>query len=88
MDLALSFRVRLSEPAIQTVTVDYTTSGGTAAAGGDDAPQNGTLTFLPGDTVSDPVPVSITNDLLYEEAEQTFTVTGTADATVISAAVV
>jgi uncharacterized repeat protein (TIGR01451 family) len=42
--------VELSAPVEGTVTVDYATSGGTAKAGGDYRPAQGTLTFSPGQT--------------------------------------
>jgi hypothetical protein len=48
---SLAFRVSLSEPAVETITVDYETAAGSAEEGADFTPGSGTLTFLPGDTV-------------------------------------
>ena len=42
--------VDLSVPSTRTVTLDYTTSAGTATAGSDYTTQSGVLTFTPGDT--------------------------------------
>ena len=42
--------VDLSVPSTRTVTLDYTTSAGTATAGSDYTTRSGTLTFTPGDT--------------------------------------
>jgi len=42
--------VTLSAPSTQTVTVQYTTSGGTASPTTDYVPTSGTLTFSPGET--------------------------------------
>jgi hypothetical protein len=44
------FTVSLSRPINQTVTVDFATGDGTAAAGADYVAQTGTLTFLAGQT--------------------------------------
>ncbi|MFI7546611.1 Calx-beta domain-containing protein [Actinoplanes sp. NPDC049599] len=68
----------------KTVTIPIASADVSAKAGQDYTaiPGATSLTVLPGQTVSDTVNVSITNDLLYEESDQTFTVTGTADATV------
>jgi hypothetical protein len=41
------FRVTLSAPSTQIVTVNYATSNGTATAGSDYVPMSGTLTFRP-----------------------------------------
>ena len=45
-----SFTVTLSAPSASTVTVDYATVDGSAAAPGDYAAATGTLTFTPGQT--------------------------------------
>src|SRR6185503_4381447 len=51
---SLAFRVRLSQSAIDPVTVDYQTVDGTATvADGDYTPTSGTLTFAPRDTALD-----------------------------------
>jgi methionine-rich copper-binding protein CopC len=48
---AFVFRVTLSAAYDQTVTVNYATvAGGTATAGSDYRPKNGSVTFLPGQT--------------------------------------
>jgi hypothetical protein len=47
---AIDFRVKLSAPLTQQITVNYGTSNGTAAAGLDYTADSGTLTFAPGDT--------------------------------------
>jgi urease beta subunit len=69
---AASFVVNLSAPSPNQVTVDYATqdgtasSGGTAAAGGDDyEAASGTLTFLPGDT-SEVANVTVNGDTTFE----------------------
>jgi hypothetical protein len=46
----LVFMVSLSTPVGETVTVDYATADGTAAAGTDYTAVSGTLTFASGDT--------------------------------------
>lgn len=43
--------VKLNQASAETVTVDYSTSDGTAKAGQDYVTTNGTLTFAPGDVV-------------------------------------
>ena len=64
--------VNLSAVSGQTVTVNYATNNGTAAAGSDYTTTNGTLTFNPGET-SKTINVPITNDSVVESSE-TFTV--------------
>src|SRR5262245_32994435 len=44
------FSVTLSEPATETVTVNYQTANGSAMAGNDYVAAAGTLTFVPGET--------------------------------------
>ena len=66
------FLVRLSNPTIDTVWVNFATSNGTALAGIDYLATNGTLTWLPGATNSQPVPVPVIGDL-FNEADETFT---------------
>ncbi len=67
------FSVSLSATSGKTVTVNYTTGGGTANAGNDyTAIGNTTLTFTPGDTEKD-VNVLVTGDTL-EEGNETFLV--------------
>jgi large repetitive protein len=69
----LGFTVTLSNPSDQTITVDYTTTNGTATTGDNDYDAaSGTLTFDPGDTTK-PVDVTVNGDDTYETTE-TFTV--------------
>jgi Calx-beta domain-containing protein len=69
----LSFNLSLSNPSDQTVTVDYTTTDGTATvAGADYAAASGTVTFDPGQTAKT-VDVTVNGDVTNESAE-TFTV--------------
>lgn len=60
------------EASDSTVTVDYTTTNGTALAGSDYTARSGTLSFAPGETVKN-VTLSITDDSTAESAER-FTV--------------
>ncbi len=64
-----------------TVTVDYATADGTAAAPGDYTELNGTLTFLNGET-SKTVTLTLTNDTTWEPSEDfTLTLSNPVDAT-------
>jgi glucose/arabinose dehydrogenase len=65
------FTVSLSAAVAPTVTVQYATTDGTAAAGSDYAAASGTLTFPPG-TVTRTVAVPILGDVLDED-DETFT---------------
>lgn len=67
------FEVTLSPASDQTVTVDYTTTAGTALPGSDYLATSGTLTFNPGET-SKPIPVTITGDIIDEGESEAFTV--------------
>ncbi len=67
------FAVTLSRAATDTVTVDYATSDGTAAAGTDYTATSGTLTFAAGDTAKT-VSVPVLDDAVDEE-DETFTLT-------------
>ncbi len=68
--------VRLGDSA-GTVSVNYSTADGTAMAGQNYLPTNGTATFLPG-VVSKLITVPILNDSLYESNEVfTVSLTGT-----------
>ncbi|ORB49739.1 Calx-beta domain-containing protein [Mycolicibacterium rhodesiae] len=80
-----TFTVTLSAASDQTVTVHYTTSGGSAIAGSDFVGAAGTVTFLPGET-SKTVAVTVLGDSAAENTE-TFTVvlSGPANATVTDA---
>jgi hypothetical protein len=69
------FRVGLSAASSQTVTVQYTTSDGTAKAGTDYTATSGTLTFMPGTTQQN-IRVNILDDnLVNEPSAETFTLT-------------
>jgi Calx-beta domain len=68
---SISFPVTLSAFTSQVVTVDYSTAGGTATSGVDFVPTSGTLSFPPNVT-SQPVSVSILDDLLDEPDETLF----------------
>ncbi len=70
---AVTFTVSLSEASGQQVTVDYATSGGTAASGTDFTAASGTLTFAAGDR-SKTVSVATTEDTVDEE-DETFVLT-------------
>ena len=72
-DDEIDFTVTLDEAASGTVTVDYTTSDGTADAGDDYTAKSGTLTFSAG-TTSKTISVSIADDI-ENESDETFTVT-------------
>jgi uncharacterized repeat protein (TIGR01451 family) len=65
------FVVTLSAASGQTVTVDFATANGTAAAGADYAPESGTLTFAAGVTVARET-VHVAGDELNEADEVFF----------------
>ena len=69
----ISLSLTLSPSSLQTVTVDYATSDGTASAGSDYTAASGTLTFSPGQT-DKTITLTITNDDV-DEADETITVT-------------
>ena len=68
------FEVTLSEASDDVVTVDWTTSNDTAETPADYQEEFGTLTFAAGETVQT-LAVTIINDTVDEEEEETFTVT-------------
>ena len=68
------FEVTLSEASDDVVTVDWTTSSDTAEAPTDYQAESGTLTFPAGGIVQT-LTVTINNDMVDEEEEETFTVT-------------
>ena len=72
-DGTLEFVVTLAPAASDTVTVDYATSDGTAAAGEDYTATSGTLTFQAGDTTKT-ISVPITDDTV-DDGGETFTLT-------------
>ena len=63
----------LSRAASETVTVDFATADGTAAAGWDYTAVEGTLTFAPGETEKT-VSVEVLDDA-HDEGEETLTLT-------------
>ncbi len=67
-----SITVELSQEPLSPVTVNYTTSDGTALAGSDYTTTSGTLTFSAGDT-SETFSVPITDDSIVE-ADETITI--------------
>lgn len=66
-----AFVVTLSPAAAQTVSVDYTTVDGSAAAGSDYTEVSGTLTFDPGET-SHVVNVDVAGDGIDEQMSENF----------------
>ncbi len=72
-DATLGFVVSLSREASETVTVDFATADGTAAAGRDYTAAVGTLTFAPGETQKT-VSVAVLDDA-HDEGEETLTLT-------------
>jgi Tol biopolymer transport system component len=64
----LTFTVALNATSTGTITVDYATANGTAVAGNDYAPINGTLTFTAGQT-SKTLTVAIVGDPVLEDNE-------------------
>lgn len=76
-DVDAVFVVSLSNPSVETVTVQYATSDGTATTGdGDYTATTGTLTFMPGET-EHTVTVLVRGDLRFEPNE-TFDLTAIA----------
>ncbi len=65
------FTVNLAEAVADVVTVDFTTSDGSATAGVDYVGTSGTLTFQPGDIMRS-VTVQVIGDLLIESNETFF----------------
>lgn len=68
-----TFTVNLTPTSGSTVTVQYTTSNGSAASGSDYTSASGTLTFTPGQA-SQPVNVTLTTDAA-DENDETFSLT-------------
>ena len=68
---AVNFTVSLEPASASTITVDYATADGTAAAGLDYTQTAGTLTFKAGET-SKTVAVAVLDDAI-DEGEETFT---------------
>ncbi|MFM2062782.1 MAG: hypothetical protein RLZZ507_2452 [Cyanobacteriota bacterium] len=69
----VTYNVTLSSASTQTITVQFTTSNGTARAGSDYSSRSGTLTFNPGQTTQTII-IPILNDAI-NEANENFTVT-------------
>ena len=65
---SMTFTVQLNAATVATVTVDYSTGGGTATAGTDYVPVSGTLIFTPGVTAQNVV-VAVIGDSLVEGNE-------------------
>ncbi|MES2583292.1 MAG: retention module-containing protein, partial [Pseudomonadota bacterium] len=78
-----TFTVSLSQASANTVTVNYSTSNGTATSGSDYTAKTGTVTFAPGQTTQTIV-VNITEDAAVEP-NQTFNVnlSGASNATIL-----
>ena len=72
-DTGLEFAVTLDRSSTLIVTVDYTTSNGTATAGQDYTATSGTLTFNPGDTAKT-ITVPVLNDAI-DDGGETMTLT-------------
>lgn len=70
--VTLTFPVTLAPTSGSTVTVDYTTTDGSAVAGTDYTATSGTLTFLPGASSAN-ISVDVAGDTVYE-GDETFTV--------------
>ncbi|MGZ8843358.1 MAG: Calx-beta domain-containing protein, partial [Pyrinomonadaceae bacterium] len=68
---SFDFSVSLSAASGQTVTVDFSTAGGTATSGVDFQPANNTLTFNPGET-SKTITVMVNGDPANEPDETFF----------------
>ena len=72
----VAFEVSLSTAGSETVTVDYATSDGTAAAGSDYTAASGTLSFAADSAESRTIEVEVLDDAADEEEEaETFTLT-------------
>jgi Calx-beta domain/RTX calcium-binding nonapeptide repeat (4 copies) len=75
---ALTFRVTMSKPSSQAVTVRFATADGSAKTPSDYTAVSGTLRFLPGETAKS-IDVSLVGDVDVEP-DETFTVTLSAPA--------
>src|SRR6185369_10569233 len=65
----LTFKVVLTNPTVQTVTIYYATSNGSATAGSDYVASSGTITIPAGTSVSPTVSIPITGDTTVEPDE-------------------
>jgi dipeptidyl aminopeptidase/acylaminoacyl peptidase len=80
--VAANFVLQLSEPSVQTVTVDYETRNGSATTPGDFEAVAGTLAFAPGETRKT-VAVAVLGDRLFEQIESfSVVLTGSTGATI------
>ena len=70
----LSLKVTRTGDVSGSVSVDFATSDGTALAGADYTAASGILTFAPGE-LSKNITIRTTNDPLFENANETFTLT-------------
>jgi uncharacterized delta-60 repeat protein len=70
--VSATFRITLSAPSPNTITVRYATAAGTAAAGSDFSTKSGTVTFAPNQTTAN-VTVPVIGDTV-REANETFKV--------------
>src|SRR5204862_4607650 len=66
-----TFAVSLSAASSNTVLVDFFTAAGTATAGADYTPVNGTLTYTPGQPAKT-ITVPVNGDTLFEQDETFF----------------
>ena len=64
-----NFTVTLSAAYDQNVTVDFTTMNGSASSGSDYVAKNGTLTFKPGQPLSQTITVQVNGDHVIEDDE-------------------
>ena len=69
-DATIDFVVTLSRAARETVTVDWSTADGTAAAGADYVASSGTLAFAAGQTAHT-IAVTVLDDA-HDEGDETF----------------
>ncbi len=72
-DPSISFTVTLSNASDVPVTVQYGTQNGTATAGEDYTTQSGTLTFNPGDPLTQTITVPVVDNDIFE-GDESFTV--------------
>jgi hypothetical protein len=68
------FTVTLSAASASTVSVDWTTSNGTATAPGDYAADSGVLAFDPGDPLTQTITIQVVGDTVSEAAIKSFNV--------------
>jgi hypothetical protein len=66
---SMTFTIALSEPAVDPVTVDFSTSNGTAVAGSDYVAASGSVTFAPSET-SQQVTIDTLNDGVGEGTQR------------------